>query len=167
MSCPPPDRWARARTPPRLPPRRPCRRQSVWFKADAITGLSNGAKVGTWNDSSGNNNPATNAASARQPAYVAAAINGLPGVRFTAANSNWLAFARPVQDDFTLLVVFQSTQGLGTGTLFWEGAGLVSGEVNGPTNDFGISLNAERKPPRRDRQSHPAGRYRRLRARPE
>jgi hypothetical protein len=69
-------------------------------------------------------------------------MNGLPAVRFSANDSNFLAFARPVQDDFTILCVLQSSQGLGTGTLFWQGAGLVNAEMNGPTNDFGTSLNA-------------------------
>ena len=114
----------------------------VWFKADAITGLTNGAKLGNWLDSSGNNNPATNTVAAQQPTYLGSAMNGLPAVRFNAASSNWLAFASPVQDDFTILGVFQSAQGLSTGTNFWEGAGLVSAEISGPANDFGVALNA-------------------------
>jgi hypothetical protein len=39
-------------------------------------------------------------------------------------------------------MVFKSSQGLNTGTGFWEGAGLLSGERPSPVNDFGISLNA-------------------------
>jgi len=45
-----------------------------------------------------------------------------------------------VQDDFTILCVFRSTQGLGSGNLFWQGAGLVNGEVSGSTTDFGTCL---------------------------
>jgi hypothetical protein len=41
-----------------------------------------------------------------------------------------------------MLFVFQSSQGLNTGQNFWEGAGLVNGEMPGTVNDFGLSLNA-------------------------
>lgn len=117
-------------------------RPAAWFKADALTGLTNNAKVAAWPDSSGHSNHATNATTAQQPAYITNALNGRPAVRFNAANSTWLAFHRPVQDDFTILCVFQSTQGLGTGTDFWSGAGLVNGEVGASTSDFGTALNA-------------------------
>ncbi len=80
--------------------------------------------------------------SANQPVWVTGGINGMPVVRFNSTNSEYLWFYRPVQDDFTMIFVFQSRQGLGTGTDFWSGAGLVSGEVAGTVNDFGTSLNA-------------------------
>jgi hypothetical protein len=38
---------------------------AVWLKADSITGVANGAKVSTWNDSSANGNGATQGASSR------------------------------------------------------------------------------------------------------
>jgi len=79
---------------------------------------------------------------ANQPTYVANVINGLPVVRFNAANSSYLWFYRPVQDDFTMIFVYQSSQGISTGTDFWSGAGLVNGEVSGTVSDFGTSLNA-------------------------
>jgi hypothetical protein len=47
-----------------------------------------------------------------------------------------------VQEDFTIFCVFRSSQGIGTGTQFYQGAGLVNGEVPGVVNDFGTSLNA-------------------------
>jgi len=37
-------------------------------------------------------------------------------------------------------VLFQSTQGYGSGNLYYEGAGLVSAEVSGVVNDFGTCL---------------------------
>jgi len=70
------------------------------------------------------------------------AISGLPAVHFNAAGSTYLAFNRPVQDDFTILCVYRSSQGIGTGTAFYNGAGLINGEVGGVANDFGLSLNA-------------------------
>ena len=113
-----------------------------WYKADAISGVTNGAALGTWNDSSGNSVNATQSTAANQPTYVTNAINGKPTVRFNAASSQQLAFNRTISDDFTIAVVFKSTQGIGTGTNWYTGAGLVDGEVAGVTNDFGISLNA-------------------------
>jgi hypothetical protein len=111
---------------------------AAWFKADAITGLPTGAYVSNWHDLSGNGNDATQNTVSQQPTYVAAAMNGLPVVRF---NGDYLAFNRPVQDDFTILCVYRSSQGYGTGTAFYQGAGLVNGEMPGVVNDFGTSLN--------------------------
>jgi hypothetical protein len=127
------------------PPPPPPPSLSAWFKAEALSGLSNGDLVGTWIDSSGKSNTATQVTTTRQPSYVSAAINGRPAVRFNAAESDNLAFNRPVKDDFAIFCVFRSTQGLGTGTNFYNGAGLVSGEMSGATNDFGLSLNASGK----------------------
>jgi hypothetical protein len=62
-------------------------------------------------------------------------------VRFNSTNSTFLAFSRPVQDDFTILCVFRTRQGFGTSTAFFNGAGLVNGEVAGSTDDFGMSVN--------------------------
>lgn len=115
----------------------------AWFKADAISGLGSGSRVSIWNDSSGNGFDATQPAGANQPIYVAGAMNGLPVVRFNATNSDYLWFYRPVQGDFTIICVFQSTQGYGSGNLSYEGAGLVSGEVTGVVNDFGTCLFAD------------------------
>jgi predicted alpha-1,6-mannanase (GH76 family) len=116
---------------------------AAWFRADAITGLASGTPLSVWNDSSGNGYNAVQPAIANQPVYVAEAMNGLPVVRFNATNSSYLWFYRPVQDDFTLICVFQSKQGYGSGNLYYEGAGLVNGEVTGVVNDFGTCLFAD------------------------
>ncbi|MEY4570028.1 MAG: Evolved beta-galactosidase subunit alpha [Verrucomicrobiota bacterium] len=126
------------------PPPVPQPTLAAWFKADALNS-TDGALVPSWIDSSGSGNTATQAATASQPTYVTAAINGRPAVRFNAAESDNLAFTRPVKDNFAIFCVFRSTQGIGTGTNFYEGAGLVSGEKAGATNDFGLSLNANGK----------------------
>ena len=126
------------------PPPVPQPTLAAWFKADALNS-TNGALVASWTDSSGSGNPATQGTTTSQPSYVSAAINGRPAVRFNAAESDNLAFNRPVKDNFAIFCVFRSTQGLGTGTNFYEGAGLVSGEKGGVTDDFGLSLNANGK----------------------
>ncbi len=116
---------------------------AVWFKADAISGLANGAAVPQWLDVSGNSNSATQSSAGAQPIYVSGAMNGLPVVRFNSTNSTYLAFNRPVQDDFTFMVVFQSSQtNQGDGTAFFNGSGLVNGDQPSVQNDCGIALNA-------------------------
>ena len=117
-------------------------RLTTWFKADAISGVANGGAVATWIDASGNTNDATQTTASQRPIYLAGVLNSLPVVRFNAINSNYLAFDRPVQDDFTIFCVFRSAQGIGTGTQFYQGAGLVNGEMPGVVGDFGTSLNA-------------------------
>jgi hypothetical protein len=96
----------------------------AWFRADAITGLASGAPVSVWNDSSGNEYNASQPASPNQPVYVPDAMNGLPVVRFNATNSDYLWFYRPIQDDFTIICVFQSTRGYGLGQSFIRRGGI-------------------------------------------
>jgi hypothetical protein len=115
----------------------------AWFEASAITGLANGAYLSDWKDLSGNGNNATQTVASNQPIYVLNAMNGLPVARFNSNNSTYLSFNRPVQDDFTIIIVYQSTQNnQGTGTAFFQGAGLVNGDQPGAQNDFGTQLNA-------------------------
>ncbi len=115
----------------------------AWFAADGITGLANGAKVSNWPDMSGEGNNATQAAASQQPTFVTGAMNGSPVVRFISTNGTWLGFNRPVQNDFTIMIVYQSSQiNQGAGTQFYQGAGLVNGDQPGVQNDFGIALNA-------------------------
>ena len=113
---------------------------AVWFRADAIIGLSSGGKLSVWNDSSGNGLNASQSNPIQQPTFVTNAMNGLPVVRINGANSTMLAFNRPAQDDFTITCVFQSIQGLWSGSRFYQGAGRVNGEVPGVMDDFGPCL---------------------------
>ncbi len=60
---------------------------------------------------------------------------------FNGTNSHvWIE--RPVSNDFTIEFWFNSTQVAGTNTQWWQGMGLVDGEVNGAYPDFGVSLGA-------------------------
>lgn len=54
----------------------------AWYKADAITGLTNGAAVASWPDSSGNGYTQTQSTTANQPVYTSNALNSKPGVTF-------------------------------------------------------------------------------------
>ena len=114
---------------------------AAWFKADAITGLVEGASVEIWSDSTGNGFDATQGSVAACPTYARNMVNGVPALHFDGGD--YLAFSRPVEDDFTIVCVFRSSQGVGTGTAFYQGAGLVSGEVPMFVDDYGLSLNAD------------------------
>lgn len=60
-----------------------------WFKADTLA-LANNDPVSTWADASGNANNATQAGGAR-PVFKTGIQNGMPGVLFTSASSQFLA----------------------------------------------------------------------------
>ncbi len=116
---------------------------AAWFAADGITGLAGGAGVSNWMDLSGIGNNASQTVVSNQPIYVTNAMNGLPVVRFNSTNGTYLSFNRPVQDDWTMIIVYQSTQtNQGAGMAFYDGAGLVNGDQPGTENDFGTQLNA-------------------------
>lgn len=51
--------------------------------------------------------------------------------------------ARQIADDFSIEFWFKSTQGIGTGTQWWNGAGLVDAEMAGAFSDFGVSLRSD------------------------
>ena len=55
---------------------------SGWYQADAITGLSDGAAVTSWSDSSGRGNTLTQTVTNAQPTYETNELNSLPIVRF-------------------------------------------------------------------------------------
>lgn len=114
----------------------------AWFRADTLS-LTDGAPVVIWPDSGGHGYQAIQGVPVNQPAYVTSAINGQAAVRFNAASNSFLFFYPPVQDDFTIIVLFQSTQGLGSSTTTLASyAGLVSGKNSGTFDDFGVTLNA-------------------------
>src|SRR2546423_9454774 len=114
---------------------------TAWFQADAIVAAP-ATLVATWADSSGMGFNATQPNVSQRPTYLTGAINGHAAVHFSAAASTQLAFTRPVSGDFTIVVVFRSAQGLAHDLAWFDGAGLVDGEVTGVANDFGLSLNA-------------------------
>jgi hypothetical protein len=72
------------------------------------------------------------------------ATGGLLNDTNTAATFNGTTshalVARQIADDFSIEFRFKSTQNPSTGTRWWDGVGLVDGEVSGATNDFGVGL---------------------------
>jgi len=107
----------------------------AWFKADSLA-LSNGAQIALWADSSGNGNVAQAGASA--PTFATNAFNGAPVVRFGGTHT--LVFPRPVENDFTMVVLFKAATAAGTSDNFYDGSALVSCERGSSVNDFAMSL---------------------------
>ncbi len=58
------------------------------LQADGLTGYANGDPVAVWPDLSGQSLDVSQSNAARRPAYIAAALNGLPVVRFDGGD--WL-----------------------------------------------------------------------------
>ncbi len=54
----------------------------LWVKAEDIPGSSDGDKIGTWLDKSGNSNNLTQSNNTYKPAYYDNVVNGFPVVRF-------------------------------------------------------------------------------------
>ncbi|MBA3781105.1 MAG: LamG domain-containing protein [Nocardioides sp.] len=75
---------------------------------------------------------------------VAGAIAGdaSTAAQFDGVN-DFASVNRQVADDFSIEFWFKSTQGIGTGTQWWQGAGLVDAQITGSANDFGVSLRAD------------------------
>lgn len=55
---------------------------------------------------------------------------------------DFISTNRQIGDDFSVEFLFKSTQGIGTGTGWWSGAGLVDADFPGQGDDFGVSLTA-------------------------
>ena len=77
------------------------------------------------------------------------AAGAVPGDSNTAASfdgvDDYVSVARQVQDDLSPELRFRSTQGIGVGTSWSQGAGLVDGNVAAVANDFGVSLRSDGK----------------------
>jgi hypothetical protein len=66
---------------------------AAWYDASKITGLSDGAAVETWEDSSGNGNDVTQGTADERPTYQTSILNGLPVVRFDGIDDILSVFA--------------------------------------------------------------------------
>lgn len=108
---------------------------TLWFKADAITGLSDGAAVSTWTDSSANVNSATQASGSLQPLYKTNILNGNPVVRFDGSNDTLATGSNTGltgNQAMTAFAVFKSTATSGDYPAIFS--------QNPGTTDLGVSL---------------------------
>jgi hypothetical protein len=58
----------------------------LWTRSEDLSSLSNGDRISTWTDNSGNSNDLTQGTSTYQPEYVTNVQNGFPVVRFNQTN---------------------------------------------------------------------------------
>lgn len=72
------------------------------------------------------------------------AITGDNSVTFDGVNDT-ITVPRLIADDFSIEFWFKSSQGIGTGTRWYDGAGLIDADLVGTANDFGISLRSDGK----------------------
>lgn len=54
--------------------------------------------------------------------------------------NDYVLLNRPIEDDFTIEFWFKTADNGGRGTQWYQGSGLIDGEVGGVTNDFGTSI---------------------------
>lgn len=78
-----------------------------WYKADAITGKSDGAAISQWDDYSGNGAHATQPTGTNQPLYIASAGGGKPAVEFDGSNDRLIVPTTGALADWTVVVVSQ------------------------------------------------------------
>jgi len=90
---------------------------TAWYKADAITGLVDGATIATWLDSSGNSHTLT--ASGGTTVYKVGILNSLPIARF--GTSALASGSFPLTSPCTVFVVGKETSAF----LCWMADGLV------------------------------------------
>ena len=81
---------------------------SLWLKADAITGLSDGEAVASWADSSDNFLNATQGSGSAQPIYKTNIVNSQPIVRFDGINDVLLTNSTAAAAGVTFFTVVKS-----------------------------------------------------------
>lgn len=86
------------------------------LKADAITGLADGAAVATWEDQSGEGNDATQGTAGERPTYQTNELNGKPVVRFDASDDGMLTSLTLV-GPYTIILVERGRAGAGLRTI--------------------------------------------------
>ncbi len=75
---------------------------------------------------------------------AAGAITGDSNTAVTFNGTNEYATATcQIANDFSIEFWFKSTHGIGTDAQWWQGAGLVDGDITGSYTDFGTSLRSD------------------------
>ena len=114
----------------------------LWLKADAIIGLADGDAIGTWPDSSGQGNNATQATASKKPTYKTGIINGNPVVRLDGTDDE-LRTPFLMLTNMTVFVVMLS-EDLATGhyLLAFEGGlesnAIITGFTSGLVETFSV-----------------------------
>ncbi len=125
---------------------------AAWFDADDPRTLfsntsgttranSDGNAVALWVDKSGNGRNASQSTANKCPTLKTSIINNRNVIRGDGSNDT-LSLSRAVSEDFSIFVLFQTTQSYfrNSSTQWYEGAGLFDSEVGGVVNDYGVSM---------------------------
>lgn len=114
------------------------------WRASSLTGLANNATVSAWTDLVGG----ATAYASGSPKYISSGMNGKPVVRFTPSDGNdrlrVAAGSNPLagETDFTVVVVFNASAGIGSNSQWYANAGIVDAEVSGNSNDWGMAISS-------------------------
>jgi len=97
--------------------------------------------VALWADKSGNGRNASQSTANKCPLLKTSVLNNRNVIRGDGSNDT-LSLSRCVSEDFSIFIVFQTTQSYFrfAASQWYEGAGLFDSEVGGVTNDYGISM---------------------------
>ncbi len=86
---------------------------SLWLKADSL-GLTDGASVSSWTDSSGNNHNATQVTTNAQPIFKTNILGGKPVIRFDGINDELSESLSVSNTNYTVFLVAKSTASAGS-----------------------------------------------------
>jgi alpha-tubulin suppressor-like RCC1 family protein len=67
-------------------------------------------------------------------------VNFGSAATFTYSPTSYIDIPNPLTGDFTICFRLKTTDTSGSGDQWYNGKGLVDGEIGGPANDFGVSL---------------------------
>ena len=113
------------------------------YRADTnVTGTS---QVSDWGDMSGNSHNLTQGTAGNRPALVSSSINGQPVIRFTRANSHFLARASSptISQPYTMAIVLQGSTH--PGAQEWVASTASAGQFSGilMSSDAKVSVYAD------------------------
>jgi len=111
----------------------------LWLRSDLGVELT-GTEVKTWHDQSGYDRDAATVRTNRLPDRIeGAGLKGTPVVRFDGASH--LLVPRPVEEDFSLVAVFNTTSTASNGS-WWLSPAILGGEVSGScSRDYHFGIN--------------------------
>jgi hypothetical protein len=123
---------------------------ALWLKADAGTNTTtDGADLSTWSDQAGSNDASENnlgGLTVVEPTFETQEINFNPAIKFTdpgSQNSSYMeTTSNNVEDDFSLIAVFQTGQNDGTSGNFANSPALIGAQTSESTGllDYGLGL---------------------------
>ena len=115
---------------------------TAFRSSELAKSLTNGMGVQNWQDEGYGGFDAHPSSHGNLPTLAKRGIDNRAAVHFKAADRQMLMVPRPVQNNFTIALIFDTHHKGDPGNMYYQGAGLVQGDVPGVVPDFGISLNS-------------------------